>query len=611
MRHLDASIVFRIKEVYYVAISAKPFGITDVNDGSFVTVLERTTSNIASGWLERSIKGHLQSDDVLRREFLEHIVVTGTTDPRCDWEIETNIVSQTWGTKSVRSAAEVEPIVAGPYLVSAGLPWQILRLFHDSQKAFLVALYPSNEDGGAYRSIPVMKSESDISSVAIPSRLAVRKPTLEPLGNFRVAVKDAFDIKGIRTSLGCRAYSELYPPPHATAPAIQCLIDRGARLTGKTKMSMFLSREEPAEAVDVESAWNPRGDGYQGPGGSSSGSAAAVAAYDWLDIGIGTDTNGSIRRPAQCNGCFALRISHDIFPSEGMFTIFKQFDVPGILASDFSKLKTFAQGWYGDNPKLLSKRRSRFYQVIFLTDDHKPAQGSMQAKILAEVIQQLGEFIGNDVRSVSLAALWKSSPPEEAQGETLHEYLDEVGACTFLYENYHTLSNFRDDYLGKFHRDPFVSQFVQWRWNIGKVYTRAQFNEGLRKLEVFRQWFLDCVMQGVPETILVISGEAVRPNYRNDLPSGNYVQPAWHPWWISPILQGPEVVIPIGHVPYQSTISNSVEHLPATLSLLCEKYGDMGLLEFAEQFLNATSHPFVLASGNRMWNSNDNIESLR
>ena len=63
-------------------------------------------------------------------------------------------------------------------------------------------------------------------------------------------------------------------------------------------LSMFLSREEPAESVDYQTAWNPRGDSYQGPGGSSSGSAAAVAAYDWLDIGIGTDS----KAPASSTG---------------------------------------------------------------------------------------------------------------------------------------------------------------------------------------------------------------------------------------------------------------------------------------------------------------------
>ena len=55
-------------------------------------------------------------------------------------------------------------------------------------------------------------------------------------------------------------------------------------------MSQFLSREEASESVDFQTAWNPRADGYQTPGGSSSGTASAVAAYERVDIGIGTDS---------------------------------------------------------------------------------------------------------------------------------------------------------------------------------------------------------------------------------------------------------------------------------------------------------------------------------
>lgn len=130
-------------------------------------------------------------------------------------------------------------------------------------------------------------------------------------------LKDAFDIAGVKTSLCSKAYHALYPP------AIADLVDRGIQVLGKTKLSAFLSREEPSESVDYQTAWNPRGDGYQGPGGSSSGSTAAVAAYEWVDVGVGTDTNGSIRRPARCCGVFGLRISQGVFLADGMFTVFE------------------------------------------------------------------------------------------------------------------------------------------------------------------------------------------------------------------------------------------------------------------------------------------------
>ena len=81
---------------------------------------------------------------------------------------------------------------------------------------------------------------------------------------------------------------------------------------------------------------------------------AAIAAYDWLDVGIGTDTNGSIRRPAQCKGVFGLRPSQSMLSQEGMFTVFEPFDVPGIFTRDLSKLASFAYNWYGDRCQIVS-----------------------------------------------------------------------------------------------------------------------------------------------------------------------------------------------------------------------------------------------------------------
>lgn len=145
-----------------------------------------------------------------------------------------------------------------------------------------------------------------------------------------------------------KAYLDLYPPADATALSIIHVIEGGCSTLGKTKLSSFLSKEEATESIDFQAPWNPRTDDYQTTGGSSSGSAAAVTAYKRIDIGIGTDTNSSIRRPAQCNGVFGLRPSQGVFPQDGMFTVFKTFDVPGIFARDLNKLEVFASKWYGD-----------------------------------------------------------------------------------------------------------------------------------------------------------------------------------------------------------------------------------------------------------------------
>lgn len=98
-----------------------------------------------------------------------------------------------------------------------------------------------------------------------------------------------FDISGFRTSLGSRAYLELYPPASQTAPAIQQLIDAGAVILGFTKLCSMVGTTDPTQCVDVSAPFNPRADGYQSPSGGSNEQPSAVAGYDWLDFAIGSD----------------------------------------------------------------------------------------------------------------------------------------------------------------------------------------------------------------------------------------------------------------------------------------------------------------------------------
>ena len=87
--------------------------------------------------------------------------------------------------------------------------------------------------------------------------------TARPLAGLRVAVKDKFQIKGIRTSLCNRAYHELYPPATKTAGCIEILRQSGARIVGTTKLASFAATEESIECVGFQAPWNPRADGYQ------------------------------------------------------------------------------------------------------------------------------------------------------------------------------------------------------------------------------------------------------------------------------------------------------------------------------------------------------------
>lgn len=128
--------------------------------------------------------------------------------------------------------------------------------------------------------------------VVVPSRSysSSKKDPNKPLLGVRITVKDIFDIKNFKTTLCNRAWTEYHAQKAETAPSVQRLQDLGAVIVGKTRLNAMVVREEPMECVEFLAPFNPRGDGYQTPSGSSTGSCVALAAYPWLDFSLGSDS---------------------------------------------------------------------------------------------------------------------------------------------------------------------------------------------------------------------------------------------------------------------------------------------------------------------------------
>ena len=149
-----------------------------------------------------------------------------------------------------------------------------------------------------------------------------------PLHGKRLLVKDLFDTAGIRTTYGSKIYAEHVPT--RTAPAVQRLVDAGAVIVGKANLHEF------AWGVTSQNPWygtvrNPTHPGRT-TGGSSGGNAAALAA-GLCDLGIGTDTGGSIRLPASCCDIVGLKPAWGRIPTEGVFPLCPTYDTVGPMAT--------------------------------------------------------------------------------------------------------------------------------------------------------------------------------------------------------------------------------------------------------------------------------------
>ena len=160
-------------------------------------------------------------------------------------------------------------------------------------------------------------------------------PRSDSLAGLRLAVKDLFAIKGMPTTAGNPTWSQTHAIPQATSSVVETLLAHGASYVGKTvtdELAYSLNGQNKHYGTPVNPVTPDRL-----PGGSSSGSAVAVAANE-ADIGLGTDTGGSIRVPASYNRLFGLRTTHDLIARDNMVALAPSFDTVGVMTRDLSTL---------------------------------------------------------------------------------------------------------------------------------------------------------------------------------------------------------------------------------------------------------------------------------
>lgn len=184
------------------------------------------------------------------------------------------------------------------------------------------------------------------------SKAFVETFSIEPgssgaLSGLRFAVKDLIDIRGHKTGWGNPDWRRTHPVAAANAVCVDQLLYAGAQCVGKT-VTDELAFDLIGENFFYGAPLNPRAPDRV-PGGSSSGSASAVAC-GLVDFAIGTDTGGSVRVPASNCGIFGLRPSHGAVSVAGVNPLAPTFDTVGVFARNSRVLEQATSVLIGCQP---------------------------------------------------------------------------------------------------------------------------------------------------------------------------------------------------------------------------------------------------------------------
>ncbi len=199
-------------------------------------------------------------------------------------------------------------------------------------------------DGGLNAFITVTPECARAQAERADERLAAGDAT--PLTGIPIAHKDIFCTEGVRTSCGSRMLDNFVSPYDATA--VSRLREAGAVMLGKTNMDEFAmgSSNETSYYGPVRNPWNRD----RVPGGSSGGSAAAVAAR-LVPGATGTDTGGSIRQPAALCGVTGIKPTYGRVSRWGMVAFASSLDQAGALARTARDAALMLQAMSGPDPR--------------------------------------------------------------------------------------------------------------------------------------------------------------------------------------------------------------------------------------------------------------------
>jgi hypothetical protein len=562
-------------------VPAEPVAVLDpsslprrIKDSDLTPLTVVSTDDLAydTQAFEAAVSNFTSTDDVFSAGFLESVYVQYTgqqSSGRRGFAPKLTNVQNVTNAVWSNAVSSNESIPSGPYFVSSsGAVYQAWRLYSDLVDAFSETMFPAAE--GSFSILPANIAGMALA-VAVPSRLYYTKTADKPLAGVRLGIKDIFDIAGVRTSNGNRAWYHLYPPAKENALVVQRLVDAGAVIVGKMKTSQFANGERPtADWVDQFSPFNPRGDGYQDPGSSSSGPAAGAAAYDWLDLTLGSDTGDSIRAPANVQGIYGNRPSHDLVSLKGAMPLAPMLDTPGFLTRDPLLWAEASKVLYAGNISFPSVRPTRILTTNFPTNATKPGDD-----LLLNFLTQVTSSLQANATAIDLPRSWaatsNTSTPLETYTNLTYPILIAQSQTKAIRDPFY--ADYAALHAG---RKPFINPSPLARWAFGETFPPTQLDEEDAKRATFASWFSQNILPPsdgtCSESLLFYVGSASgSTHYRNAYQGPPTPPTGWTLEMMSTLGGGPDFVLPVGEAEYVSEITGQVEMMPVTVNVMAAK----------------------------------------
>ena len=227
-------------------------------------------------------------------------------------------------------------------------------------------------------------------------------------------------------------------------------------------------------------------------------------------------------------------------------------------------LKPIISPWLKSKDPVSHTASQKPYTVVYPLD-YFPVANRVQMKLIDVFLSNLAKTLDAQIRKVSIASLWEMSLPAEAGAQNVHDYLEDTYVHTNFHDYYYYNTNdFRDQYQAQYHRRPYVIPFVSWKWELGKAVTKPQRDDGMKRLEIYKNWFVDHFLrQETDQALLIMPISNVTVNYR-DIPPAPVTRPTgFDPVLVAPILAPPpDIVVPIGEYEHEPRVSGNKEHLP-------------------------------------------------